>query len=124
VEYHPERRVEVGERLLLHPDGEELSEQDRGWDLLLIDCCWRRVPALLRTVEGRLHARRLPRLATAYPRRSKTFADPEHGLASVEALFAATVLLGEPRFELLARYRWGKDFLRANPGLAPGCRFP
>ena len=118
VEYHPERRLAAGERVLLHPEGELLSPADRGRDLLLIDCAWRRVPSLLRTVDGTLHARRLPALASAYPRRSKTFRDPELGLASVEALFAAAVLLGAPRPELLAAYRWREAFLAANPELA------
>jgi pre-rRNA-processing protein TSR3 len=118
AEYHPERRLAAGERVLLHPDGEPLSSADLGRDLLLIDCAWRRVPSLLRTVDGTLHARRLPPLVTAYPRRSKTHPDPVEGLASVEALFAATVLLGAPRPELLASYRWGAEFLAANPLLA------
>lgn len=118
VEYHPERRLAAGERVLLHPEGELLSPADRGLDLLLIDCAWRRVPSLLRTVDGTLHARRLPPLSSAYPRRSKTFRDPELGLASVEALFAAAALLGTPRPELLQAYRWREAFLSANPELA------
>jgi pre-rRNA-processing protein TSR3 len=118
VAYDRERRLPAGERLLLHPEGAELTGADRGLDLLLIDCAWRRVPRLLASVDGTLHARRLPALASAYPRRSKTFVDPPSGLASVEALFAATVLLGEPRPELLAHYRWRAGFLAANPWLA------
>ena len=120
VDYHPETRLAVGERVLLHPDGEELTEDDRGLDLLLIDCSWRRVPSLLATVDGVLHHRRLPPLVTAYPRRSKTFRDPAEGLASVEALYAASVLLGDPRPELLASYRWREEFLGTNPELTPG----
>jgi pre-rRNA-processing protein TSR3 len=54
---------------------------------------------------------------TAYPRRSRTFTDPERGLASIEALFAALALLGEPRRELLDGYRWAAEFLAANTGL-------
>ena len=68
------------------PDGEDLSQADRGIRLLLVDCTWRR----------------LPKLVTAYPRRSKLTPDPEHGLASVEALYAAMALLDGPRPELLA----------------------
>src|SRR5262245_35923917 len=124
VAYRPERRLHVEERILLDPEGEDLTERDRGKDLLLVDCIWRKVPTLVRTVEGRLLRRRLPPLVSAYPRRSKTTADPEGGLASVEALFAATVLLGEPRPELLERYRWRKEFLERNPGLAPGGALP
>ncbi len=114
VEYHRERRLAAGERLLLHPEGEELSPADRGRDLLLIDCAWRRVPSLLRTVDGHLHARRLPVFESAYPRRSKVFADPATGLASVEALYVATLLLGVPRAEFLAQYRWRAEFLERN----------
>jgi pre-rRNA-processing protein TSR3 len=117
VLYHPERRVEAGGRILLHPEGDELGPLDRGRDLLLIDCSWRRVPKLLATVDGPLLARRLPPLASAYPRRSKTFRDPAQGLASIEALYAATVILGEPRPELLEGYCWREPFLTANPGL-------
>jgi pre-rRNA-processing protein TSR3 len=107
----------AGRRVLLHPDGEELSERDRGRDLLLIDCCWRRVEPMLRRVTGELAPRRLPSLRTAYPRKSQLATDPEHGLASIEALYAALVLLGEDRPELLAGYRWRDAFLAANPEL-------
>jgi len=120
VEHAAGKRLAAGERVLLHPDGEELSPADRGRDLLLIDCAWRHVPRLLRAVDGVLHPRRLPPLVTAYPRKSKVFADPPSGLASVEALYAAVLLLGAPRPELLAHYRWRAEFLAANAGvLAP-----
>jgi pre-rRNA-processing protein TSR3 len=112
--YDPAGRLEAGERVLLHPDGEELGPADRGQDLLLIDCAWRRVPSLLRTVHGVLHPRRISGFTSAYPRRSKTRPDPARGLASIEALFVATLFLGEPRPELLAHYRWREAFLAAN----------
>ncbi len=116
VEYHPERRVAAGGRILLHPhpESERLSWGDRGKDLLLVDCAWRRVESLIRTVDGVTYRRRLPPLLTTYPRRSRTFADPDEGLASVEALYAATVILGEARPELLEGYRWREEFLRLN----------
>jgi pre-rRNA-processing protein TSR3 len=117
VPFHPERRVAVGRRVLLHPDGDELSKADRGLSLLLIDCAWRRVPQVLATIDGDLVHRRLPALRTAYPRTSKLFEDPSAGLASVEALYAALHLLGEPRPELLERYRWAGPFLALNPDL-------
>jgi pre-rRNA-processing protein TSR3 len=120
VPVHGGKRVDAGRRIWLHPDGEELGPTDRGIGLLLIDCTWRRVSKLSKLVDGELIRRRLPKLITAYPRRSKLTPDPEHGLASVEALFAAIALLDGPRPELLARYRWSADFLAANPGL-PRC---
>lgn len=117
VEYGPTRRVDAGERVLLHPEGGELSPADRGRGLFLIDCAWRRVPSLLRSVDGVLHPRRLPVFTSAYPRKSKLFADPAAGLASVEALYVATLLLGAPRPVLLQHYRWRDEFLAANRAL-------
>jgi pre-rRNA-processing protein TSR3 len=116
--YDPARRVEAGGRILLHPEGELLTAADAGRDLLLVDCAWRRVERLLSTVDGELVRRRLPPLRTAYPRASKLFEDPAAGLASVEALYAALWILGEPRPELLAGYRWREQFLAENPLLA------
>jgi len=114
LEYRHDRRFEVGGRVLLSPEGEPFGPDDAGSDLLLIDCAWRRVPRLLGRCDGELRPRRLPALVTAYPRSSKTFRDPDAGLASVEALYAASVLLGEPHPEWLADYRWRDEFLRAN----------
>lgn len=111
------QRVDAGRRIWLDPEGEELGPSDRGIGLLLIDCIWRRVSTLSKCIDGELIRRRLPHLVTAYPRRSKLVPDPEHGLASVEALYAATVLLNDPHPELLAQYRWAAQFLAANPGL-------
>lgn len=118
--YAHDRRVAAGKRMLLHTEGELISTRDAGTPLLLVDCCWRRVPTLLRTIDGEFLLRRLPPLATAYPRSSDIVPDPEQGLASIEALYAALALLGDPRPELLAHYRWRDAFLRANPALALG----
>jgi pre-rRNA-processing protein TSR3 len=64
---------------------------------------------------ARLERRSLPRaLTTAYPRRSKLFVDPAAGLATVEAIFAVTAILGEPRPEVLAAYPWAEEFVRRN----------
>jgi pre-rRNA-processing protein TSR3 len=117
VDYHPERVVAAGRRVFLSPHGSLLGAADRGLPLFLIDCAWRRVDRLLATVEGELLARRLPPLATAYPRRSRIFDDPGEGLASVEALFAALAILDRPHPELLAGYRFAQRFLAANPML-------
>ena len=116
--YHKDHRLSAPDYLYLTPEGEELSPADAGRMVLLIDCSWRRVPSLLATVDGPLHARRLPVFRTAYPRKSTTFEDPETGLASVEALYAVSVLLGEPDLSLLEDYRWRERFLELNPSLA------
>lgn len=111
--YRPDRRVPVGRRVVLHPDGDELGPDDRGVPLLVVDCAWRKLPTLLACVDGDLLPRRLPHLITAYPRASRHF-DPEHGLASIEAVYAALRLLGADRPDLLDGYRWGDEFLRLN----------
>ena len=118
VSYHRDRRLAAGGRVLLHPEGQLFGPADRGRPLLLLDCAWRRVPQLLATVDGPYDLRRLPPLATAYPRRSQVFEDPGEGLASVDALYAAARLLGSPDRELLRGYRWAEEFLRLNPSLA------
>jgi pre-rRNA-processing protein TSR3 len=118
VGYEPDKRIDAGKRILLHPDGDEITSADRGKPLLLIDCAWRRLPQLLATVDGDLEHRRLPKLITAYPRKSKLFEDPEQGLASIEALYAALALLGEVRTDLLECYRWRAQFLMLNPSVS------
>jgi pre-rRNA-processing protein TSR3 len=112
-----DRRVDATGRIWLHPDGDELTPADSGRGLLLIDCTWHRLPKLAARIDGEPVLRRLPRLVTAYPRRSKLARDPEHGLASVEALYAATALIDGPRPELLFGYRWSAEFLASNPAL-------
>jgi pre-rRNA-processing protein TSR3 len=116
--YDARRRVDAGGRILLHPDGDEITSADRGKPLFVVDSSWRRLPKLLACIDGIVERRRLPALHTAYPRKSKTFQDPAQGLASVEALYAALFLLGEPHGELLSHYRWREEFLRLNPSLS------
>ena len=124
IAFEPERIFEFPEAVLLDPGGPPLSVADKGRPLLVLDCSWRRLPALRRNLRGRILARSIPPAwATAYPRRSKTFKDPPNGLASIEALFAATTLLGEPAADLLEGYRWREAFLERNRQrfLGPGC---
>jgi pre-rRNA-processing protein TSR3 len=131
----PEAEVPGG--VLLHIDGRPLhrSDADLLGDgcLLLVDSTWARVPKVLRrmkvTAGGRLEKRSLPRgFITAYPRKSKLKRDPDEGLASVEALFLAAVILGEPAPDLLRHYRWSAEFLRRNfeqlQAFCPGIEWP
>ena len=119
--YHPDRRVDAGGRILLDPEGEPFTAADFGKPIFLIDCAWRRVPTLSRTVDGEVIRRRLPDLVTAYPRKSNFFEDPVRGLASIEALFAASLLVGCPDLELLRDYRWREEFLEKNAQLLADC---
>ena len=118
VHDRPGHVLDAGRRILLHPDGDELAPEDAGPGLLLIDCAWRRVDSMRARVEGELLPRRLPALESAYPRKSRIAEDPTRGLASVEALYVALAILGQPAPELLDDYRWRDAFLELNPSLA------
>jgi pre-rRNA-processing protein TSR3 len=105
-------RFDASGFVLLAVAAPELSDQDRGRPLLLLDSTWRHLPALERCIMGEPLRRSLPLgIKTAYPRTSKVFADPEGGLASVEALYAAMRLLGTDDPSLLDAYRWRDEFL-------------
>jgi pre-rRNA-processing protein TSR3 len=81
--------------------------------ILLLDSVWRLLPGLRAKVYGQPLERSLPQwVRTAYPRASKMTDDPECGLATVEALYAAVRLMGYDCPELLDGYRWREDFLK------------
>ena len=88
-----------------------LSVEDRGRPLLLLDSTWRLLPQLEACLLGEGICRTLPAIPSAYPRTSKIAEDPTGGLASVEALFLAKVLLDERDDALLANYYWSSGFL-------------
>lgn len=89
----------------------ELSVEDAGRPLLLLDSTWRLLPQLEACLVGQGERRTLPAVQTAYPRVSKIAQDPHGGLASVEALYLAKLLLGERDDSLLAAYYWREIFL-------------
>ena len=89
----------------------ELSIEDAGRPLLLLDSTWRLLPKLEACLTGEGVRRTLPTVCGAYPRKSRIAEDPAVGLASVEALFLAKLLLGERDDTLLAKYYWRSEFL-------------
>ncbi|HAV12733.1 MAG TPA: hypothetical protein DCX06_04445 [Opitutae bacterium] len=89
----------------------EMSEADAGRPILLLDSTWRLLPQVEACLVGRGVRRTLPAVPTAYPRISKIAEDPLGGLASVEALFLAKLMIGERDDSLLESYYWRKDFL-------------
>jgi pre-rRNA-processing protein TSR3 len=96
----------------LDPDDPALSPRP---PLLLLDATWRLAPLLERMLRGSPLRRSLPAgWVGAYPRRSKLFCDPGEGLATVEALYAARLMLGDEQPGLLEHYRWAEDFRRLN----------
>jgi len=87
-------------------------------DLLLIDATWKLAQVMERNLPWKLEARSLPAgYRTAYPRRQTDCPDPMTGLASVEALFIAHMLLGRSTDGLLDHYYWREEFLARNPEL-------
>lgn len=109
----PEFTFDATGFLLLTVDAPKLSNTDQGHPLLLLDSTWRLLPKLESKLTGTPILRSLPNgIKTAYPRVSKVFEDPLGGLASVEALYLAKLILGEEDKTLLADYEWRNDFLR------------
>jgi len=119
--YPTQMPLSISGYVVLVPDGSLLNaieDQNRG--LLLIDATWRYAEKMRRQllVEQNLVYRRLPSfLRTAYPRCQKGWVDPQRGLASIEALYAAYWILGYPLRGLFNHYYWSQQFLSANPFL-------
>ena len=88
----------------------ELSVADAGRPLLLLDSTWRLLPQLQTHLYGCAVSRTLPAVGTAYPRVSKLTKDPFGGLASIEALYLAKLVLGERDDSLLESYYWREEF--------------
>lgn len=91
-------------------DAPELSVADAGRPLLLLDSTWRLLPQLQAHLYGCAVSRTLPAVDTAYPRVSKLTKDPLGGLASIEALYLAKLVLGERDDSLLESYYWREEF--------------
>jgi pre-rRNA-processing protein TSR3 len=105
--------------ILLDIDGEELTPNDTA-SYVLLDATWRYASVMHRQLSQliRCQRRRLP-LAwkTAYPRCQTACADPERGLASIEAIYAASLITGRSTEGLLDSYYWKDHFLEKNHAL-------
>lgn len=94
-----------------------LSKADSYLGIFLIDGTWKHSEVMYRQLpQPHLFETRSlpPELETAYPRRQEDCIDPARGLASVEALYAAYVLLGKDPAGLLDHYYWKNAFLEKN----------
>lgn len=113
---YPNRGEEsLGNYVRLGMDGPLLSEADAEKGLLVLDGTWRWAEAMEQDYED-VPVRSLPVWETAYPRVSKTFDDPQAGLATIEAIYAAYVSLGRETVGLLDEYHWAEEFLQRNQG--------
>ncbi len=111
VRAFPGFRFDASGFTLLELKAPVISRADAGRPLLLLDSTWRLLPRLRNCLTGVSVPRSLPAVPTAYPRASKIDRDPAGGLASIEALFLAKLLLGERDDALLEAYRWRDGFL-------------
>jgi pre-rRNA-processing protein TSR3 len=102
-------------------DAEPLSKADAGRGLVLIDGTWRYAERMARALAPQLEGtepRSIPQgFKTGYPRRQTLCPDPEAGLASVEALYIAHLLMGKDVEGLLDGYHWREEFLGMNEDL-------
>ncbi len=106
--------------LLLSLDGPPLTSQDSSAGLVLLDGTWRYAQVMFDQwgADLPIQTRCLPHSAvTAYPRVQTHCSDPLRGLASVEALFLAHLILRRETEGLLDHYYWKQDFLEANAAL-------
>ena len=117
--YPLRQKPDLSRHLLLAPEAPPLTAADAGRPLLLLDASWRHAASMRQAVEP-VEARSIPPgWQTAYPRRSKIHADPETGLATVEALYAALCTLGHRDDDLLRFYPWRAAFLDLNRARLP-----
>jgi pre-rRNA-processing protein TSR3 len=108
--------LDVTEYVRLGIGGPIISEADRDRGLLLLDGTWR-LAARMEPFYQHVEVRSLPLVQTAYPRKSEVYADPDEGLATIEALYAALRLLNRDTHGLLDHYHWREQFLAKNPWL-------
>ena len=103
--------------ILLALDGPPLSGADASHGIFLLDATWRHAVKMREFVDRHavMEKRSIPKgYRTAYPRRQEDCADPEAGLASVEALYIAYHILGRDPSTLLDGYHWKDEFLELN----------
>lgn len=105
--------VDLSNYIQLGIGGPELSAADAGQGLFLLDGTWR-LAQRMSPFFSHVPVRTLPAVRTAYPRKSQVFDDPDAGLATVEALYAALRILRRPTTGLLDQYHWKTQFLDLN----------
>ncbi|MBL4885431.1 MAG: DTW domain-containing protein [Planctomycetaceae bacterium] len=113
---YPQDEIEIPTNYVrLGIDGPLLSEANTSSGLLVLDGTWRWAEKMEMDYE-QVPVRSLPVWKTAYPRTSKFFEDPDQGLATIEAIFAAYHQLGYSTAGLLDQYYWKEKFLEINAG--------
>jgi pre-rRNA-processing protein TSR3 len=115
--YPNETPPDLSGYVMLAMNAPVLSEADAHRGIFLIDGTWRYAGKMASQLTQSPLPRSIPSgFRTAYPRCQEDCPDPEQGLASVEALYIATLLLGRDPSGLLDQYYWKDDFLLLNQG--------
>lgn len=94
-------------------NGPQLSSEDTESGLLVLDGTWK-LASRMEPFYSDLPVRSLPQIVTAYPRVSQLFQDPSDGLATIEAVYMAYLLMNRPTDGLLDKYHWKDHFLALN----------
>lgn len=107
--YPKDTLPDLSNYLLLKPNAPILTPADKNLGIFLIDGTWRYAATMFSQLPlpHSFVCRSLPNIPTAYPRRQ----DEPEGLASVEALYIAYLLLGRNPAGLLDHYHWKERFL-------------
>lgn len=108
---------DVAGYLLLSMEGKPLTKEDYAKGIVILDGTWRYAEKMLQNVPvlKTLETRSLPTgFRTAYPRRQEDCTEPERGLASIEAIYAAYRSMGRDVEGLLDTYHWKQQFLEIN----------
>ncbi len=115
--YPTDKLPDLSQVCILSFDGPLLSSEDQSKSLLVLDATWRYAAKMAQLIAPEYHVnyRSLPaHYRTAYPRKQADCADPNRGLASIEALYLSYMLLGRPTDGLLDLYYWKDQFLEIN----------
>lgn len=104
--------------MLVMEGAPDLSPADCDRGLFILDATWRHAQVMMRQVQAatvNCVRRTLPsHFRTAYPRRQDDCVAPDRGLASIEAIYIAYLLMGRDVSGLLDRYHWREAFLELN----------
>lgn len=115
LSYPKDQLPDLSPYLLLQVGAPLLTISDANRPLFLIDGTWRLTNIMTQQLKSEPEARSLPpHYRTAYPRRQTDCLDPYKGLASIEALYIALLLLGRDTEGLLDQYHWKNEFLTLN----------
>jgi pre-rRNA-processing protein TSR3 len=115
--YPSKQLLDLSGYILLGMDAPELSREDNNKGIFLIDATWRYAQKMFHQIPNHhsLTIRSIPScFVTAYPRRQDDCPDPSKGLASIEALYIAYLILERDPSGLLDSYHWKEKFLEIN----------